>query len=94
MSFLCMHAHLVWSTAHREKLILPEWQPRLNEYLGGIAKRDRVQLLAVGGMADHIHCLIRIPATINVGELVNHLKSNSSKWIRKSLPQGKRFRWQ
>jgi putative transposase len=94
MSFLNIHAHLVWSTAQREKLILPEWQPRLYAYLAGIAKRDRVQLLAVGGMADHVHCLVRMPATINYADLVNHLKSNSTKWIRESIPNGKRFRWQ
>ncbi|MGC4005962.1 MAG: IS200/IS605 family transposase [Pirellulales bacterium] len=94
MSFLSLNVHLVWSTSGRRPLIKEAWQERLHAFLAGIVRHDRGQAVAIGGMPDHVHALVRIPSTITIANLMNHLKSNSSKWIHETFPEASDFRWQ
>ena len=50
--------HLVFSTKHREPLILDDVQARLYEYIGGTLRAQKSRLLASGGMPDHVHLLV------------------------------------
>lgn len=52
-----------------------------------------MKALAVGGMADHAHVLISIPATITVAKAMQYLKGGSSKWMNDQLP-ARSFAWQ
>jgi putative transposase len=90
-SYAQNHIHLVFSTKDRKKLISRELQPRLWAYIAAICKNQRMLAFAVGGMADHIHVLFRLPPTITLVRAVTLIKSNSSKWIR---AKGMRFAWQ
>ncbi|MCU1334178.1 MAG: transposase IS200-family protein, partial [Candidatus Angelobacter sp.] len=48
-------------------------------------------VFAVGGMADHIHILFRLPPALSLVRAVTLIKSNSSKWMRETK---KTFAWQ
>jgi REP element-mobilizing transposase RayT len=48
----------------------------------------------VGGVADHVHLAIRLSRTTNVAEIVEQLKSSSSKWIKTQSPELSKFAWQ
>jgi REP element-mobilizing transposase RayT len=93
-SYISMLAHFVWSTKNREPFILPSWRDDLYGYIGGILKNKRATLLERGGMADHIHLLVAMPSTLSLAEIVNVVKSNSSKWVHENIEQGKAFGWQ
>lgn len=86
--------HLVWSTLERQSWIGSEWQPRLFEYIGGTIRKHGTILLKAGGMPDHIHLLVSMPATLSIAELVNVIKSNSSRWIHENFPELQQFHWQ
>ena len=43
---------------------------------------------------DHIHLYLSMPSTISIGDLVNALKANSSRWIRQTFPNGRWSSWQ
>lgn len=60
-------------------------------YMGGIARNHGVTLLAVGGISDHVHVLLRVSADQSLATIVRDLKSNSSRWMRETVPQ---FSWQ
>jgi putative transposase len=90
-SYAQNHIHLVFSTKDRMKLISKELRPRLWAYIAAICKNQRMLAFAVGGMADHIHVLFRLPPTITLVRAVTLIKSNSSKWVRE---KGMRFAWQ
>jgi REP element-mobilizing transposase RayT len=47
----------------------------------------------VGGMIDHVHALISIPATLSVSKAMQLIKGGSSKWINDHLPT-RSFEWQ
>ena len=86
--------HCVWATKERRPFINAELQSRLWPYLGGIARENKMKLLAVGGVADHVHVLISIPPTLSVAKAVQILKGNSSKWIHDTFKECWDFEWQ
>jgi putative transposase len=92
--YLCVNLHMVWSTKERRALIHPEWKDRLYGYMGGIAKARNAKLITANGEPDHVHLYVSMPSTITIAELVNALKTNSSRWIRQTLPNRKLFSWQ
>ncbi len=84
--------HIVFSTKNREPWIDPMWRSDLHEYIGGIVRNRKGELLAAGGVSDHIHLLLRLAADRSVSAVVRDIKSNSSGWLheRNVLP----FAWQ
>jgi REP element-mobilizing transposase RayT len=89
-SYAQSHIHLVFSTKGRLKLISKDIQPRLWGYIAA-SKKNAMTVFAVGGMADHIHILFRLPPTLSLVRAVTLIKSNSSKWMRETK---KTFAWQ
>jgi putative transposase len=86
--------HAVFSTKDRLELIKPESEERLYPFMGGILRDLKCSLLAVGGMPDHVHLLVRHPSNLSHSEMVQHVKSRSSKWIHETSPELRRFVWQ
>ena len=75
-------------------MITPELQPRLFQYIGGIARENKVKLLAAGGVDDHVHLLISMPSTISISKAMQLIKGGSSKWIHETFPEHRLFEWQ
>ena len=88
-----LHYHLVWSTKDRRNLIEPSWRPRLHAWLGGCIKVLDGVPLAVGGVADHVHCLVGLKATHCLSDFMRVVKSESSEWIHTDI-QLPVFQWQ
>ena len=86
--------HCVFSTKDRLPLIDREIRPRLEPYLAGIARAEKMRLLGVGGVADHMHLLLSLPAPLPLAKAMQLLKGNSSKWINDTFPRPLRFAWQ
>ncbi len=73
------------------KLINKDIRPHLCSYMVGICRNLKITALAIGGIEDHVHCLLELPPTMTVPEAVNKLKSNSSGWMKR---QKIKFAWQ
>jgi putative transposase len=93
-SHVCCLVHVVFSTAERRPFIRDEIRERLHGYLSGIGRENEIQVLAVGGTADHVHLLISLPRTISIAKSVQLLKSGSSKWIHENFSGSRTFAWQ
>ena len=93
-SFTSCLIHCVWSTKNREPWLTPDLRERLWPYLGGIARQNQIKTLAIGGVADHVHILLSLPATLSIAKATQLLKGNSSKWIRDTFPKMRSFAWQ
>jgi REP element-mobilizing transposase RayT len=86
--------HCVFSTKERRNLITPELQEHLWPYMGGIARKNRMKALAVGGIEDHVHILLSMPSTLALAKAVQLIKGGSSKWVHDTFPTRRTFGWQ
>lgn len=93
-SYLSNLMHCVFSTKERRKFITPEMQQRLWPFIGGIAKENGMKALAIGGVADHVHVLLSLPATMPVAKALQLIKGGSSKFVHKTFPDMRSFAWQ
>ena len=93
-SFSSSLFHVVFSTKERRKLINDELRPRLWAYLGGIARENDMKALSVGGIDDHVHVLVSMPATIALAKSVQLIKGGSSKWVHDTFRELRDFEWQ
>jgi putative transposase len=89
-----IYIQIVFAVSGRENLISKEWKDELYKYITGIVTNHGQKLLAINGVADHLHLLLNIKPNIALSELVRDIKANSSRWINeKRLVRGK-FQWQ
>jgi REP element-mobilizing transposase RayT len=93
-SFHSLLVHAVFSTKEREPLLTRDIRARLWPYLAGIAKENHRRAIAIGGMPDHVHVLLSIPATLAVAKAIQLLKGNSSKWLHETLRETRNSSWQ
>ncbi|HZY63260.1 MAG TPA: IS200/IS605 family transposase [Edaphobacter sp.] len=84
--------HLIFSTKDRRPFINDEVRPALHAYLATVARDAGCECFRVGGVADHVHLAVRLSRTTNVADLVKHLKTVSSQWIKTQGVKG--FAWQ
>lgn len=89
-----IYMHVIFATKGREPSITPAISCELHAYLGGIARNLGVVALAIGGVADHVHCLLSLPPTVPVSDLVGKLKANSSRWVHERGTPHAEFAWQ
>ena len=66
---------------------------RLWRYIESICRETRCDVLAVGGMPNHIHLLVNFANTISIGELMKQVKGGSSVFAAKEI-RCDWFKWQ
>jgi len=86
--------HCTFSTKERYPWIDSELEQNLWPYIGGIARENRMKALAIGGVFDHLHALLSLPATMSFAKAVQLIKGGSSKWIHDTMSKYRRFEWQ
>jgi REP element-mobilizing transposase RayT len=92
--WLQLYLHLVWATWDRLPLITSEVEPRLYAAIAAKARQLNCEPLAIGGVADHVHVLVRLAATVTVAILAKELKGASSHLVRHEVVPEAGFRWQ
>jgi putative transposase len=85
-TYTSLHYHVVFSTKNRQPFLTEAVRDRLFAYLGGIARENGMNALGVGGIADHVHLLLSIPAPLAVSKAVQLIKGGSSHWLKETFP--------
>lgn len=86
--------HIVFSTKERRRSITAARKERLYEYIGGIIRGLGGILLAINGMEDHVHILVKLRPDKSLSDVLRDLKSNSSGWMHDVFPDAADFSWQ
>lgn len=85
---------LVFLTKDREPLIVGDIVSRIHSYMAGIVTGKGAVLIAINGMPDHIHLLIKSSKNVSDANFMMELKGGSSSWINDNNLVGGRFKWQ
>ncbi len=94
VSYVSAYFHCVFATKQRRPFIEPEIRDRLWPFIGGIARKNRIKAIEIGGVADHVHLLLSLPPGMPVAKALQLVKGGSSKWIHESFAQLREFAWQ
>jgi len=92
LSFVLVH--LIFSTKDRRPLLAETVRPALYAYLATVVRNAGCECYRVGGIEDHVHLAVRLSRTVNIAELVEQIKSSSSKWLKTQSPTLSKFSWQ
>jgi len=87
-----LYVHLVWATWDRAPLITPEIRDRIYPLMQHQASRLGAEVIAIGGIEDHVHVLTRFPPTLSISDLVGRMKGASSHMVTQVM--GQPFKWQ
>lgn len=93
-TFLQIHLHVVFAVKYREALIDSSFQDRLYKYIIAIFQNHGHKVLAIGGVADHIHVLLGYDPREPLPSLMQQVKRDSSRWINEQGFLRQRFLWQ
>lgn len=86
MSYVSSYYHCVFSTKERRPIITPDLRERLWPFLGGIARQNKFTAVEIGGVADHVHLLLSLPATISVAKAMQLIKGVHPSGCMKHFP--------
>jgi putative transposase len=86
--------HMIFSTKNRVPVLTPEIQDELHPYLAVVLREYDCPSLQVGGVEDHVHLLFGLSRTRTVAQVVETVKTSSSKWIKTKGPAVAQFHWQ
>jgi putative transposase len=86
--------HLVFSTKNRAAVLTPEIRTELHPYLSVVLNNDGCPSLRVGGVEDHVHLFFALSRTRSIAQVVENVKTSSSKWLKTKDPALADFHWQ
>jgi len=86
--------HLIFSTKNREPFLTPDIDLELYPYLASIFKAMKSPALIINGTSDHLHTLFSLSRVVAIADLVEEVKTESSKWIKTKDRQFRNFHWQ
>ncbi|HEX6037114.1 IS200/IS605 family transposase [Longimicrobium sp.] len=87
-----LYVHLIWATWDRAPLITPDIRDRIYPMMQRHASEMGAEVIAMGGIEDHVHVLTRYPPTLAISDLVGRMKGASSYLAAQVM--GKPFKWQ
>jgi putative transposase len=82
-----LHAHLVFVTKYRRKVLDQKILADMKNIFEKIATESQVILKEFNGEQDLVHMLIHYPPKLSLAKLVNSLKGVSSRRLRQNWPE-------
>ncbi len=88
------YRHFVWTTHRRLPLVTPQIEGALYGCIVRVAQKHQCEVVALGGIEDHVHLLVKTPAKYAPSYLMQQIKGGSSAFARERLVPGEFFGWQ
>src|SRR6267143_5536271 len=93
-TFSPIYIQTVFAVSNRQSLIKPEFKEDIYKYVTGIVRNQGQKLIAINGVADHVHLLIGLRPAMALADLVQEIKADSTNFINKKKWVRGRFSWQ
>jgi len=82
-----LHAHLVFVTKYRFKVLEGYMYPTLQRLFEKVCGDFEAELVEFNGEDDHVHLLVHYPPKVSIAKLVNSLKGVSSRMLKLHHPE-------
>ena len=84
MSYTQTSYHIVLRTHCSIPAIVEDHERELYSYMLGFINNKGGRLYRIGGMPDHVHLFVSLPATLAMSKFVQELKVSTSKWLKEN----------
>jgi REP element-mobilizing transposase RayT len=89
-----LYVQLVFSVKGRNALIPKQHKEEVHKYITGVIQKRRHKLIVINAMRDHIHIFIGMNPSQSISDLVNNIKTASTKYIKQQPWMSHNFEWQ
>lgn len=89
-----LYLHAVWTTKNRVVVLDRSLLSRLSRQAADTSKMFGAVVLAFGGVADHVHILLRYRPDLSVAALVRGIKASLTRTVRRDVATLPDFAWQ
>ena len=89
-----LNVQTVFAVKGRDNILTSNFRNNLFEYIAGILRNSKQYPLAVNGYKDHVHIFFELNPDSSLSDVLEVIKSNSSKWINSNRFVMGRFEWQ
>ncbi|OUL31147.1 transposase [Nostoc sp. T09] len=93
-NFTQLYLHCVWGTWDRLPLVTKDIQDIIYAAIAKQCSELKCTVIAIGGVADHVHLLTNFPPSLTVSELIGKVKGSSSHLITHEIKTDSFFKWQ
>ena len=95
-SLVKIFVHVIFATKGREPMILPEFEVGVYQRLQRNLEKQEVEVIAINGMPEHVHIVLRLPSTKSTSEVIRWCKGETSHWFnnKRKQDQERQLYWQ
>ncbi len=86
--------HLIFSTKNREPFITPTIEAELHPHMAKIFRELKSPSFVLNGTYDHVHILFSLARVLALADLLEEVKTETSKWIKTKGTEFRNFHWQ
>ncbi len=87
--------HLIFSTKNRTPFLRnPDFRRGMFCMLAHNVKETKCLVATVGGWEDHVHLLVGFTRTLTIADLIESIKTETSKWAKDAEHGNSLFTWQ
>ena len=86
--------HLVFGVKNSEHWISPAIQYELHGFMWGLLQNIGCDVIAINGVANHVHLLFVLSRSHSLAQIVGRLKKSSTDWIKEQSHELEYFAWQ
>ena len=89
-----IYIQIIFAVKGRNSLIREAWEEQLYKYITGIVRNKGQKMLAINGVANHIHFLIGMKPSCCLSDLVREIKKSTNVFINEHNLTKFKFSWQ
>lgn len=86
--------HVIFSTKQRHPYLVPEIRPELHRYMATVLKGLESTAIVINAVDDHVHILCRLSKNRAICDVVQEIKTSTSKWLKTKGGGLSKFQWQ
>ncbi len=90
---LKLYLHLVWGTWNGNPWIIPRIKRPVYRCIVNQINQLGCKVIAINGVADHVHLVVRLKSTVSVALIVKKAKGVSASFINRFLDLDEHFKW-
>jgi putative transposase len=89
-----LYIHAIWCVARREALLTRPVRRVLFMQMQKEAGEKGIKIAVMGGVEDHVHCLLQLMPAQNLAQVVRTIRSSSADWLNGNKLLTAAFEWE